>query len=308
MTMAEADKNARRVDEAERARHLAAGEATAFAAMLLGLLNDAEAAQLRSKHEPAPPANEPTPPPGHAPEAAPTEPAPADHGPSHEDQHAGAIEAPALDSAPTVHTDAAATVQAPDASATIGAAPAAEAPATHVPTPSPPVSSISAPADHAPPAEDNTHSAIAAPSSIDLGASVHQLADTVTGIVDTSLAMVSHTIANLSATVGQLTSSISGTVSHLADGLTGAVTSLVHDTPVAGGLEPLVTDILGPTSNPTDFSGTGQHGASLLDTAGAIPTDLLHPLPLHLGFLGQPTIDGHEPHDGAFSALGVHHF
>jgi hypothetical protein len=308
MTMAEADKNARRVDEAERARHLAAGEATAFAAMLLGLLNDAEAAQRRSPHEPEPPATEPTPPPGHAPEAAPTEPAPADHGPSHEDQHASAIEAPATDPAPTIHTDAAVTVQAQDASATIDAAPAAEAPATQILAPSPPVSGFSAPADHAPPAEGSTHSAITAPSSVDLGASVHQLADTVTGIVDTSLAMVSHTIANLSATVGQLTSSISGTVSHLADGLTGAVTSLVHDTPVAGVIEPLVTDILGSTSNPTDFSGTSQHGASLLDTAGAIPTALLHPLPLHLGFLGQPTIDGHEPHDGAFSALGVHHF
>jgi hypothetical protein len=28
----------------------------------------------------------------------------------------------------------------------------------------------------------------------------------------------------------------------------------------------------------------------------------------HLGFLGQPTIDGHEPHDAAFSTLGMHHF
>jgi hypothetical protein len=77
-------------------------------------------------------------------------------------------------------------------------------------------------------------------------------------------------------------------------------------------LEPLVTDILGPaptaTGVATDVSAASHQGASLLDTAGAVPIALLHPLPLHLGFLGQPTIDGHEMHDGAFSALGIHHF
>ena len=81
-----------------------------------------------------------------------------------------------------------------------------------------------------------------------------------------------------------------------------------HDGPAIGVLEPLVSNLLGPTQHATDFSGSTQHGASLLDTAGAIPTAALPPLPLHLGFLGQPTIDGHETHDGAFSALGVHHF
>jgi hypothetical protein len=309
MTMAASDKNTRRTDEAERARHLAAGEAAAFATMLLGLLNGAEAAQHRSEHKPEPPATEPAPPPPHPTEAAPTELAPADHGSSHEDQHASAFDAPAANSPQTIHADAAATIQARDASATIDAAPAGEAPATHVLTPSPPVSSFSPPTDHSHSTGDSTGpSGTTAPSSGDLGASIDQLADTVTGLVDTSLATVSHTIASLSATVGQLTSSLSGTISHLADGLTGAVASLTHEAPVTGVLEPLVTDTLGSTPNATDFSGTTQHGASLLDSAGAIPTALLHPLPLQLGFLGQPTIDGHEPHDGAFSALGVHHF
>jgi ABC-type transporter Mla subunit MlaD len=151
------------------------------------------------------------------------------------------------------------------------------------------------------------HFGITAPSSFDLGTSVQQLADTITGLVDSSLAALSSTLANLSATVGQLTSSLSETVSHLTDGLTGTATSLTHDTP-AGLLEPLVSNLLGSTQHATDFSGSTQHGASLLDTAGAIPTAALPPLPLHLGFLGQPTIDGHETHDGAFSALGVHHF
>jgi hypothetical protein len=307
MTMAASDGSTGRTHEAELARHITSGEATAFVTTLLGLLNAADAAQHRSEHEPELPATELTPP--HPTEAAPTELAPADHGPSHEDQHASAIEAPAADSPPTIHADAAATIQAQDASATIDAAPAGEASATHVLTPSPPVSSFRAPADHAPSAEGSTgHSGTSAPSPVDFGASIHQLADTVTGLVDTSLATVSHTIASLNATVGQLTSTLSGTISHLAEGLTGAVTSLTRDVPVAGAVGPLVTDLLGPTPTATDSSATTQHGASMLDTAGAVPTALLHPLPLHLGFLGQPTIDGHETHDGAFSALGVHHF
>ena len=133
--------------------------------------------------------------------------------------------------------------------------------------------------------------------------------DGVTGIVDTSLAAVSSTIASLSATVGQLTSTVTGTVSHLLDGLTGAVTGLLHDTPATGLLAPL-TDLAGLSSSTgtTDLSGAAHHDGSLFDTAGAIPTSLLHPMPLQLGFLGQPTIDGHEPHDGAFSTLGGHHF
>jgi len=65
----------------------------------------------------------------------------------------------------------------------------------------------------------------------------------------------------------------------------------------------MTTNLSGLTSGATDFSGSTQHDIPLLDTAGAIPTS-----PLQLGFLGQPTTDGHEPHDGAFSALGVHHF
>ena len=146
------------------------------------------------------------------------------------------------------------------------------------------------------------------PGVLDSGAFIHQLADTITGLVDASLAIVSDTIASLSTTVGQLTSSLSGTVNQLADGLTGAVTGLIHDTPVAGTLEPVLTDILGSAPKQADFSGTAEHGASMLDTAGAVPIAPLHPFPLHLGFLGQATIDGHETHDGAFSALGVHHF
>jgi hypothetical protein len=301
------DKNARRSDDAERARHISASEAVAFATMLLGLLNDADAALYRGEHEPASPASEPHPPPPPPAEAAPAERAPADQGPGHEDQHFGTSEAPA-DSPPAIHAETATTVPE-DASATDAARADGVAP-THVLTPSAPLSDFSSSTDHAASMAGGAgHSGITAPSSFDLGTSIQQLADTITGLVDSSLAAVSSTLANLSATVGQLTSSLSDTVSHLTEGLTGAVTSLTLDGPAAGLLEPLASNLLGPTQHDaTDFSGSTQHGASLLDTAGAIPTAALPPLPLHLGFLGQPTIDGHETHDGAFSALGVHHF
>ena len=318
--MAEADKITRRADEAERARHVGASEAAAFAttagAMLLGVLTGAEAAQHRSEHQPHQPAAEPTPPPAPAQpaDAAPTpqQPASADHAPVQHDEHGSATQPTPADPTAMIHADT-----APDPG--IATAPDGGTAPTHVLVSSIPVWEFNAAADHAHAGTGGTGSAGSiAPSSVDPasldqgsfdpGASIHQLAGTITGLVDAPLAIVSDAIANLSATVGQLTSSLSGTISHLTDSLTGAVTGLVHHAPVASVLEPLLTDILGPAPTPTDVSGTAGHGASMLDTAGAVPIAPLHSFPLHLGFLGQPTIDGHETHDGAFSALGVHHF
>ncbi|UPK03641.1 hypothetical protein [Bradyrhizobium sp. 170] len=301
--MAESEKNARRSDEAERSRHISATESVAFATMLLGLLNDADTVLHRMEHEGEARAAEPA-----ALHPAATL-APADPGPDHEEQHAGTIESPAVDFSPTVHTDATAATSPQDAGATLDHTSSGEVQATQAFASSPALSALGASVDHAPSAgaSSGTGGSIASPT-LDPGASVHALADTVTGIVDTALATVSSTIASLSATAGQLTSTLTGTVSHLVDGLTGAVTGLIHDAPGTGLLEPLTTNLSGLTSGATDFSGSAQHDIPLLDTAGAIPTSLLHPMPLQLGFLGQPTMDGHEPHDGAFSALGVHHF
>ncbi|MEH2520804.1 hypothetical protein V1279_006377 [Bradyrhizobium sp. AZCC 1610] len=305
--MAESEKNARRSDEAERSRHISASESVAFATMLLGLLNDADAVLHRLEHEGE--ARAAAPAAAHPAATAPAALAPADPGPGHNDQHAGAAETPATDLSPTIHADAAA-IPAQDAGATIDHTPAGDVLATNVLTSSPALSSFSTSIDHAPSTAVSTasHGGSITSSSFDLGASVHTLADTVTGIVDTALATVSSTISSLSATVGQLTSTLTDTVSHLVDGLTGTVSGLIHDTPATGLLAPLTTDLSGLTSSATDISGATPHDIPLLDTAGAIPTSLLHPMPLQLGFLGQPTMDGHEPHDGAFSALGVHHF
>ncbi|XSC44629.1 hypothetical protein ACF1BQ_045455 [Bradyrhizobium sp. RDT10] len=301
--MAESEKNARRSDEAERSRHIAATESVAFATVLLGLLNDADAVLHRLEHEAESRAAESAAP--HPLPAVPAALVPADPEPNHQDQHAGTIESPSADLSPALHAGATATTLPPDANATLDHTSSGEVLATEAFVSSPAQSGLGASADHAPSA--GASGSIASPA-LDLGASVHTLADTVTGIVDTALATVSGAISSLSATVGQLTSSLSDTASHLTDGLTGAVSGLIHDAPATGPLAPLATDLSGLTSSATDISGATQHDVPLLDTAGAIPTSLLHPMPLQLGFLGQPTLDGHEPHDGAFSALGVHHF
>jgi hypothetical protein len=308
MAMAESDKNARRSDEAERSRHISASESVAFATMLLGLLNDADAVLHRLEHEAEPRAAEPATAPA-ALASAPAALAPADPEPNHQDQHAGTIESPAADLSPALHTDVPATFPPQDAGATLAEAPSGEALARQAFASSPALSGLGASVDHAPSAgaSDGSAGSIASPA-LDPDASLHPLADTVTGIVDTALATVSSTIANVSATIGQLTSILTDTVSHLTDGLIGTITGATHDAPATGVLAPLVADLLGPALGPADVSNATAHDISLLDTAGAIPTSLLHPMPLQLGFLGQPTMDGHEPHDGAFSALGVHHF
>jgi hypothetical protein len=309
MAMAESEKNARRSDEAERSRHISATESVAFATMLLGLLNDADTVLHRLEHEGESRATEPAAAHPLAAEIIPATLVPADPGPGHDDQHGGAAETSPADLSPTVHADATAAIPPQDAGATLDHTPASDAPATNALTSSPSLSSFSASIDQAPSAgaSNASGSSIASPS-FDLGASVHTLTDTVTGIVDTALATVSSTISSLSATVGQLTSTVTDTVGHLVDGLTGAVSGLLHDAPATSLLAPLTTDLSGLPPSTTDLSGATQHDVPLLDTAGAIPTSLLHPMPLQLGFLGQPTMDGHEPHDGAFSALGVHHF
>jgi hypothetical protein len=304
MAMAESDKNARRSDEAERSRHISASESVAFATMLLGLLNDADTVLHRLEHEGEARAAESAavhPLPAENPPAALV---PADPEPNHQDQHAGTIESPAADLSPALHADTTATTSPQDVSATLDHTSSGEVLVTDTFASS---AGLGGSMDHAPSAgaSSGTGGSIA---SLDPGAFVHTLADTVTGIVDTALATVSSTITSLSATVGQLTSTVTNTVGHLVDGVTDTVGGLLHDAPATGLLAPLATDHSGLTSSTTDISGATQHDVPLLDTAGAIPTSLLHPIPLQLGFLGQPTMDGHEPHDGAFSALGVHHF
>ncbi|WP_156908631.1 hypothetical protein [Bradyrhizobium murdochi] len=306
--MADAVKNARRSDEAERSRHLAATESVAFATMLLGLLNDADTGLHRLEHEGEARAAQPAA--LHPPPAAivPAALQPADPAPGHDDQHAGMIEPPANELAPALHAEATAATSPQDTIETVTNAPSGQVVGTQILASSAAPAGLDASLDHARSVgAGNGSVGSIAPPSLDLGATVHTITDTVTGIVDTAVATVSNTIASVSSTVGQLTTTVTDTASHLLDGLTGTLTGLIQDAPATGLIEPLTTTLSGPTSSTTDFSGAAQPDIPLLDTAGAIPTSLLHPMPLQLGFLGQP-MEGHEPHDGAFSALGIHHF
>ena len=304
--MAESEKNARRSDEAERSRHTSATESVAFATMLLGLLNDSDTVLHRLEHEGEARAAEAAGPQAHPAEAL-VAPAMTDAGPAHDNHHAGAMDTAAADPSLAIHADATA-ILPQDASVTVGHISTAQIVTAEALSSSLTSSGFSGATDHAPSEGAISASAASvAPALLDPGAVVHTITDTVTGIVDTALATVSSTIASVGTTVGQLTSTLSDTVSHLADGLLGTVTGAtqaIHEAPSTGVLEPLVTDVLG-TAGALDAP---VHSVPLLDTAGAIPTLLLHPMPLQLGFLGQPTMDGHEPHDGAFQALGVHHF
>ena len=77
-------------------------------------------------------------------------------------------------------------------------------------------------------------------------------------------------------------------------------------------LEPATVD--DPKPGPGELLvRTGAIGVNYIDTyqrSGhyAVPLPFVQLPPLQLGFLGQPTADGHDVHDGAFSALGAHHF
>jgi hypothetical protein len=313
--MAASDRNSRRADAAERARQIASGEAAAFATtagtMLLGLLT-AEAVQHHG--EPQPDLIGPMRP-AHPIAPAPIEPVSPDQRSSLE--HPVAIEAPII---PAIHAATAATVQV-SSSVPAGDLPTGDdipvSQLTHSLLSEIPVWTFSANAEIVPSigiTSGATSVAVSPPS--DQAVPVEHLADTVTevipGLIESSLALVSDVIATIGTTVEHLATGVSEVIGGVTGSLAGLLASLT--TPVAGLVEPLSTDLASPTSAPTESFETTTtsnpiaHGTSLLDTAGAIPTALLHPLPLHLGFVGQPTNDGHDTHDGAFSALGLHHF
>jgi hypothetical protein len=307
--MAISDKdNARRAHAAETARQITSSETAAFFTTLLAVLNEAAAAPRDGHHEPERPAAEPGLYPAHPAEPSPNERAPAD--PHHGAQHADSTDAAPAESAATAHVDGIVTAEPSATVITAEATPPGASSAAHVTAVSFPAASPDVSADHGSSHEaDASHSVTSAAPTADPAASVLQVTNGINSFVDSSLATVSHVISDVGATIGQLTSSLSGTISHLTDSLSGLASTLVHDAPVTAVVEPLLADILGSTQDTSQHSLDGtSHSTPLLDTAGAIPTALLHPLPLHLGFLGQPTIDGHETHDAAFSTLGMHHF
>ncbi|MCK1710135.1 MULTISPECIES: hypothetical protein [unclassified Bradyrhizobium] len=317
--MAASEQNNRRAERAELSRHITTDETVAFMTALIAFLDEAHAARNHGAIDTPPPPMDSLATPAHAADPAPTEALPSEQQPASSDQHTDATAPSPHDVTPVLHADASAgsgilgtggnadpTTVAPDhvtaSVQTEGHVDAASVPLTP---------------DHVPGAGDGTaHADVNTTSVVDPGTSLDQLGSTITNLVDTSLAVVSHTLDSLSTTVTQLTSSVTGTIGQLADNVTGIVGGLLHS--VGGGVDhapatnlvdALVTDIVSSPLN-VQHDGASAHDAGIagLDTAGAVPMAALPPLTLHLGFLGQPTGDGHDVHDGAFSALGVHHF
>lgn len=311
--MAASEQNNRRAEKAEIARHITTEETIAFMTALVAFLKEAEAAGHHGGHDAQPPPFDVPPPPAHAtdPAPAPAEVTPDEHQPASGDQHADVSVPPTSETSTTLHvdgtsgdvphdnghTDVAAMTDSPvNATVPIG---------SHAPVAS----------DHATDAAGGSaHADIATSASIDPSSSLHDLGSTITNFVDTSLSAVSHTLDSLSTTVSQLTSTVTGAIGQLTDSATGLLGGLlhsigsdVHEASSPDLFSALVTDIVStPLASPHDSAATHVDIGGL-DTAGAVPMAALPPVTLHLGFLGQPT-DGHDLHDGAFSALGVHHF
>lgn len=309
--MAASEQNNRRAEKAEIARHITTEETIAFMTALVAFLKEAEAAGHHGGHDAQPPPFDVPPPPAHATDPAPAEVTPRDHQPIPGDQHADASVPPTNETPTTLHAEGT-SGDVPHANGNAGVAAMTDSPVNAtVPIESQaPVAS-----DHAAEAAGgSTHADIATSASVDPLSPLHDLGSTITNFVDTSLSAVSHTLDSLSTTVSQLTSTVTGTIGQLTDSVTGLVGGLlhsigseVHEASSPDLFSALVTDIVStPLASPHDSVATHVDIGGL-DTAGAVPMAALPPLTLHLGFLGQPT-DGHDLHDGAFSALGAHHF
>jgi len=312
--MAASEQNNRRAEKAEIARHVTTEETVAFMTALVAFLKEAEGAEHHSGNGAHPLPSDVPHTPAHAADPSPSEITPSDHQSISGDQHADVSAPPAVETATATHVDAV-SGGVSHASGNTDIAAVTDSPvSTSVPTNSHDATLVAA--DHAAETTGSAaHADVATPSPIDPPPPLHDLGSTITSLVDRSLAAVSHTLDSLSTTMSQLTSTITGTIGQLTDSVTGLVGGLLHS---IGGdpheasspdlFSALVTDIVStPLASVHHDSAPAHVDIGGLDTAGAVPMAALPPITLHLGFLGQPT-DGHDIHDGAFSALGVHHF
>lgn len=289
--MAANKRTVRKPDEVERSHNATAVETVAFgttaASMLLGLL--AGSAQAHQASSPAhdgthrdavPPADGKIQP---AAPAATSNDAPAPH----------AAEAPQTDA--SVGLDATAHTGADLHLSTAGTSTIAATTTVSVDTPHIDVGSathaaleIEQPAGPEPLAQSVMNSPLPA-QPLNLGT-------TIAATLDASFATLSSTIAALTSDVQHIVSNLSG----LTGSLTATATSLTQWTLS-------VPDAAVGTLVSTVFDSHAGSPAPLIDTSGLMPVSEVL-APLTLGFAGQPQPDGHETHDGAFSALGLHHF
>jgi hypothetical protein len=115
------------------------------------------------------------------------------------------------------------------------------------------------------------------------------LQDTLSSLSSNLSDQIQHMMSQVLPDPGALASSINSTV----DDITSAVLSVPES--AAHSLVSAAFDA--PASLPAH---------EVIDTTalGALPLELAMPV----GLVGQPYADGHDPHDGAFSAIGIHGF
>lgn len=113
--------------------------------------------------------------------------------------------------------------------------------------------------------------------------------------LDATLSTLSNTMTTLTGDVQHLVSTLEGVTNTLTATAANLTQSILS-----------VPETAADTLVSTVFEGHNV-ATPLIDTSGPVPVS--NPLaPLTIGFAGQPQPDGHDTHDGAFSALGLHHF
>ena len=317
-------KRPREIDDTERARSMPEAEATALSTvamtMFLSVLAEAEAAKRQQLNalQPGETASETTPPPPAAAAQAVTA-APADTSspPQPEQRPADG----ATTETPPAHPEFASLAepshaseadrQQSDESATANAWQSADHLATtsgfvpdlHVSNQAD-SASWTGPTGHA--AISTTHDLAGPGPSPGLADGLHDIMGRLTTTISDISTDLQHQLASVTSDLSNLTTAITSDLSHLNTTISDTVASVTHAAVSipASVADALVSGVFGsapqsPVPNLTD------HDLPMLDTGGIIPVSLDHG-PLQLGFLGQPHADGHDPHDGAFSALGIH--
>jgi hypothetical protein len=310
-------KRPREIDDTERARSMPEAEATALStiamAMFLSVLAEAEAAKRQQPNALQPdetvPQSTPPPPPGttHAVAAAP--PADTSSPPQAEQDPATLPAHPEFATLVEPSQASEADRQQADTAATAIASPSAEhTVATSGFIPDPPLSiqidsagwtgltgTPAAPASHEGPTP-----------SLSLADGLHDTMTRLTTTVSDIGMDLQHQLASVTTDLSNLTTAIVSDLSHLNTTISETVVNVTH---VAASVPATIADLLvsgvfgsAPQSPAPD---TPDHSVPMLDTGSIVPVSVDH-APLQLGFLGQPHVEGHDPHDGAFSALGIH--
>jgi hypothetical protein len=298
-------KRTRSIDDVERARDMPEVEANSLAtmavAMFLGVLAEAEAAKRQQVGAIQPDDGSRPPPPADADAAI--SPAPAPAMPTPEDQPGDTT-----DSSPAVRIEPASAVEA---------APLQQFELPQANAPSTVDTDVAQPDHHAEAVTDSApavHVLNVIDSSAWTGTSVtssgHDLTafdfgSTLTGTLQGVVTQLATALSDMSATLQQQLTSVA-----LPDlsGLTASITGTVADAVDAALSVPasvadvLISNVFG--SSPA-APVTEDHNGPMFDVGGIVPVSV-DPMPLHVGFMGQPHLDGHDPHDGAFSALGIH--